>query len=1733
MKADLKHSRNLQQSYQLQQPYESPVISELKVQTTTSSPIARPTQLQDTCPILTGTSKLDQHGLQRDSSCSPASQVEPGIPYKKQSTQDWARVHTNQQGRRYFNASIVGVFSCASELDPSNDLTLDIRLAKPAIDLAIEAAKRSYSEHINFHVSYRSTPDICKHQQAGGHAAEEFFTNGATYFVGPGCSESLSSMGQLASYWRVPMCSTGFLPEIEAYRFKPMTMIQLSLSIQSVGEMFLELFRRYNWHHLVIVTDDKHPLHSIIRNGLLDFFITFERTNSKTSGFNADLATSSVASPQRRLFVDNNNNLNNLNDFRQEPQEASILSSSRKLQEANENWRRQNYRRPERDALLLPQLDPKPLLINNPFDTGNNNYLHHQQQQQQQQHQHPRPSISVPYVKAQGLVYKEQIVAMSPPVPPSDLFVNPSMQAQPSMIPPLSPPQIFKRELVIDYEQTILEASNHSHIMLLLAGSDTVRELLRAAHKHQMSWGQYVFLAHELFGNIKMEQQASNNITNSKQFDAKTTETDKGQNNAIINDVNNNDNVSELHNLSSNAPHSDLSGDHNRMSDHRDKKCAFNLSNFGDRLEISPIPGNQTDEQLLREMFSPLIIISFKVPFSHHFGTFIQEVARLSEQEFNHCIDMNNLKSVYSLGIAALVYDCVMLYAYGAEHLIKNTNSSTIDGETLFDWISNRNFASKLTGSLSVNRAGQRVIDFSLNTFMNESMSFEPRAHFIAMRKQLEFLQNKSTYWEALQMEPPSSDPHCRLGDPFACQYIDSQSMRDAFSQSGGRLALGIWLLIALILSVALTSSLVGWLIYRRFRIESELLNLWWSIKYEDIIFEDDAEALQDVKRSMSSLAISQDSFAAQAANPAIVNNALNICDQQQQQPQQLAIESPNGSNKSLGGQNGNLNAAQSGRSTPSQSRLTVDHLQQQQQQQMSSSLGPTSSIMSAENSGKNQQSSSNNVDKQISTAHSISSLSQSVCSSSNANNQQQQRHNHQQNQHQHQHKHHQHHRSSQLQVGSGQNLLQNPLQSVMGLSSQSIGKFSINTTAGTLNSAAGIVAGTTASNQQITGHMINKNKLYTKQGSKNATNKATGNCNQDSGRRRQQQQPQLQSQQSQQSQQQDQQHNKDPSISSQNKNVKLKLGTVLNGGRDQQFATKVGMYKASRVAAKHLNVKNLNINRQLLIELRQVRDLTHENLIKFIGLCPEEPNVAIVSELCTRGNLQDLLQNDAIRLDWSFRYSIINDIVDGLQHLHSSPIQHHGRLKSSNCVIDNRFVVKLTDFGLPSLLASVELDEQVVNPRHLLWTAPEHLRTKHPLLSGSAKGDIYSLAIILQEIITRCGPFECEPILCASAQAAASVAAGAVNAAAANVIVTADTPLVRISPGSGHSGQQTRANLQKTQPRLYQQQQQQQLVQQPIYQPMIMVQHKQRLEPDEIVNLVRMGLSPPFRPYFRPDLLATVSNSNPQTTTAASAATGNQQNQQQQQQDGFNLADLIALVQGCWQENPASRPSIGSVKQQIKKTRRGHHLEGSNLMDNLLQRMERYTDNLESLVEQKTAELMEEKKRSEELLYEMLPRFVVDQLRYGHSVTPEAYEAVTIGFSDIKDFTSISAQSSPIEVVNLLNQLYTEFDDCIAQYDVYKVETIGDAYMVVSGLPIRNGDQHASEIADMSLALLDLIRDFEIVHLPEVKLELRIGIHSGPCASGVVGTKMFRYCLFGDTVSKFLSVSNCYFFIT
>lgn len=156
---------------------------------------------------------------------------------------------------------------------------------------------------------------------------------------------------------------------------------------------------------------------------------------------------------------------------------------------------------------------------------------------------------------------------------------------------------------------------------------------------------------------------------------------------------------------------------------------------------------------------------------------------------------------------------------------------------------------------------------------------------------------------------------------------------------------------------------------------------------------------------------------------------------------------------------------------------------------------------------------------------------------------------------------------------------------------------------------------------------------------------------------------------------------------------------------------------------------------------------------------------------------------------------------------------------------------------------------------------------------------------------------------------------------------------------------------------------------------------------------------------------------------------------------------------------------------------------------------MEQYANNLEQLVEQKTNVLIDEKRKADEILYQLLPRTIAEQLKVGIETKPEAFQNVTVLFSDIVGFTFLSSLSTPMQVVDFLNDLYTCFDACIEKYDCYKVETIGDCYMLASGLPNRNGNEHAREIARLALDLRDAAQSFVVKHRPEHKVRVSVGI--------------------------------------
>ncbi|XP_068569232.1 atrial natriuretic peptide receptor 1-like [Cebidichthys violaceus] len=447
-------------------------------------------------------------------------------------------------------------------------------------------------------------------------------------------------------------------------------------------------------------------------------------------------------------------------------------------------------------------------------------------------------------------------------------------------------------------------------------------------------------------------------------------------------------------------------------------------------------------------------------------------------------------------------------------------------------------------------------------------------------------------------------------------------------------------------------------------------------------------------------------------------------------------------------------------------------------------------------------------------------------------------------------------------------------------------------------------------------------------------------------------------------------------------------------GTRKTPF-TCTGVYDGRTVAIKRIQTKTFYLSKTIRQEVKQVRELDHPNLCKFIGGCVEVPDVAIVTEYCPKGSLNDVLLNEEIPLNWGFRFSFATDIARGTSYLHQHKICH-GRLKSLNCVLDDRWVCKITDYGLGTYRRDDGAEPLSTYQQRVLevYMPPEfHSSNMEPTLAG----DVFSYSIILLEIATRSDPVPVEE------------------------------------------------------------------------------------------SSLESSCCPPL-----PELISSKADTCPCP------------------------ADYVELIRRCRSHNPVHRPTFEQIKKFV------HRINPIKVspVDMMMNLMEKYSKHLEVLVTERTQDLTHEKQKTDRLLYSMLPKQVADDLRQGKPMQAQSYVSATVFFSDIVGFTQLSSSSTPYQVVDFLNKLYTTFDDIIDNYDVYKVETIGDAYMVVSGVPLENGILHASEIASMALDLVGVCRTFRIPHKPNTQLQIRAGIHSGPVVAGVVGTKMPRYCLFGDTVN-------------
>ncbi|CAD5225470.1 unnamed protein product [Bursaphelenchus okinawaensis] len=445
----------------------------------------------------------------------------------------------------------------------------------------------------------------------------------------------------------------------------------------------------------------------------------------------------------------------------------------------------------------------------------------------------------------------------------------------------------------------------------------------------------------------------------------------------------------------------------------------------------------------------------------------------------------------------------------------------------------------------------------------------------------------------------------------------------------------------------------------------------------------------------------------------------------------------------------------------------------------------------------------------------------------------------------------------------------------------------------------------------------------------------------------------------------------------------------------------KLFYYQYELVVARKFD--RFQFNPAIEAELREMRQLDHPQLNRFLGIAMYGQVGYKIYRYCERGTIESVLDEYQEKIDERIANSMIKNIVEGLFYIHNSHFGAMGCLNSDACVVDDRFQVKLQYYGLHIIK---EHQTVALDNKKALYLAPELLRQTPITLAGTLPGDIYSLSIILTQIVTRRSVWSIS---------------------------------------------------------------------------------EENLAIDMITRRIIKRTEPLERPSLHYDSTVYVDPT------------------------------LLTIIQNSMAEEPEQRPDIKYIRGVMKTLENGRK---SNLMDYMFALMEDTAMDLEQQVQQRTAELIDEQRKANLLLYRMMPAEAVDVLRRGESVEPELYEAATVFFSDIVGFTVLSSKSTPLQIIAFLNQVYTVTDDVIEQHDVYKVETIGDGLHCVSGVPIRNGNNHVKEICDMALTLQKAVKLLYLPHLPNEKIEMRFGVHSGPCVTGIVGMTAPRYCVFGDTVS-------------
>ncbi|CAD6194485.1 unnamed protein product [Caenorhabditis auriculariae] len=226
----------------------------------------------------------------------------------------------------------------------------------------------------------------------------------------------------------------------------------------------------------------------------------------------------------------------------------------------------------------------------------------------------------------------------------------------------------------------------------------------------------------------------------------------------------------------------------------------------------------------------------------------------------------------------------------------------------------------------------------------------------------------------------------------------------------------------------------------------------------------------------------------------------------------------------------------------------------------------------------------------------------------------------------------------------------------------------------------------------------------------------------------------------------------------------------------------------------------------------------------------------------------------------------------------------------------------------------------------------------------------------------------------------------------------------------------------------------------------------------------------------------------------------------------------LVSVMQQCWLQRISGRPALFKISDAVAREFE-KDLKGT-LIDQMIEMVDEYSANLEQVVATRTRELDQQMSQTENLLYQLLPKSIADALREGRPTYPEQHHSVSLLVADLCQFTTFCEALIPIHVLETLQELYSSFDMVVQRHNAFKVENVGDAYLIGSGIPHIGELKHLREVGRVALKLRKFMETFVVRHRPEMKLQLKLGISSGVVATGVLGSVAPRFCVFGEAVS-------------